>query len=295
MDETASITVNGEHRRVPKGISVADLALELGLEPTRVAVERNLEIVPRSTLGQVRSRTATITRSSPSSAAAEVDPPPGSEGTARARSRHPPPAADPAPLEIGRSRSNRRSTRRIGSRAPRLGDPFHFVEGGVDRLLASPLRSDRRCRLSRPRRQGAPRRGRGRGRPARNPAGRGRARRPTIVRDLAFAELRGVDIVGREDALDLRALDSPWTTMSDCCAAAAAGNGSARSASRASRRTAFLPPASVTAYAATDRDYIAGSSIYRAEPERECRKPNRDADRRRTTAGPSPAGPSRRG
>lgn len=53
MDETASITVNGEPRRVPRGISVADLALELGLEPTRVAVERNLEIVPRSTLGQV--------------------------------------------------------------------------------------------------------------------------------------------------------------------------------------------------------------------------------------------------
>lgn len=53
MDETASITVNGEARRVPRGISIADLALELGLEPTRVAVERNLEIVPRSTLGQV--------------------------------------------------------------------------------------------------------------------------------------------------------------------------------------------------------------------------------------------------
>ena len=53
MDETASITVNGQHRRVPRGISVADLALELGLEPTRVAVERNLEIVPRSTLGEV--------------------------------------------------------------------------------------------------------------------------------------------------------------------------------------------------------------------------------------------------
>ena len=53
MEETASITVNGQHRRVPKGISVADLALELGLEPTRVAVERNLEIVPRSTLGAV--------------------------------------------------------------------------------------------------------------------------------------------------------------------------------------------------------------------------------------------------
>ena len=54
MEETASITVNGEHRRVPKGISVAALALELGLEPSRVAVERNLEIVPRSTLGEVK-------------------------------------------------------------------------------------------------------------------------------------------------------------------------------------------------------------------------------------------------
>jgi thiamine biosynthesis protein ThiS len=54
MDETVSIRVNGAHRRVPAGISVADLALELGLEPTKVAVERNLEIVPRSTLARVR-------------------------------------------------------------------------------------------------------------------------------------------------------------------------------------------------------------------------------------------------
>jgi thiamine biosynthesis protein ThiS len=53
-DDTFSIRVNGEHRRVPKGITVADLALELGLEPTRVAVERNLEVVPRSTLAEVR-------------------------------------------------------------------------------------------------------------------------------------------------------------------------------------------------------------------------------------------------
>ena len=52
-DGTISIRVNGEHRRVNVGISVADLALELGLEPTRVAVERNLEIVPRSTLAEV--------------------------------------------------------------------------------------------------------------------------------------------------------------------------------------------------------------------------------------------------
>ena len=53
-DDTASITVNGQHRRVLKGITVADLALELGLEPAKVAVERNLEVVPRSTLGEVK-------------------------------------------------------------------------------------------------------------------------------------------------------------------------------------------------------------------------------------------------
>jgi thiazole synthase len=52
-DGTISIRVNGEHRRVNAGISFADLANELGLEPTRVAVERNLEIVPRSTLADV--------------------------------------------------------------------------------------------------------------------------------------------------------------------------------------------------------------------------------------------------
>ena len=52
-DGTISIRVNGAHRRVTQGVSVADLALELGLDPTRVAVERNLEIVPRSTLAEV--------------------------------------------------------------------------------------------------------------------------------------------------------------------------------------------------------------------------------------------------
>ena len=53
MDKTVSIRVNGQHRRVREGMSVAELALELGLEPTKVAVERNLEIVPRSTLADV--------------------------------------------------------------------------------------------------------------------------------------------------------------------------------------------------------------------------------------------------
>jgi len=53
-DGTVSISVNGEHRRVAAGISIADLAAELGLEPTKVAVERNLEVVPRSMLAQVK-------------------------------------------------------------------------------------------------------------------------------------------------------------------------------------------------------------------------------------------------
>ncbi len=52
-DGTVTITVNGEHRRVSAGLSIAQLAEEIGLVPEKVAVERNLEIVPRSTLAQV--------------------------------------------------------------------------------------------------------------------------------------------------------------------------------------------------------------------------------------------------
>ena len=53
VDGTITITVNGEHRRVSGGITLAQLAGELGLAPEKVAVERNLEVVPRSTLAQV--------------------------------------------------------------------------------------------------------------------------------------------------------------------------------------------------------------------------------------------------
>jgi thiazole synthase len=52
-DGTISIMVNGEHRRVAAGLSIADLASQLGLVPEKVAVERNLEVVPRSTIAQV--------------------------------------------------------------------------------------------------------------------------------------------------------------------------------------------------------------------------------------------------
>jgi len=48
-----NLTVNGEPRRAPAGASVADLVIDLGLNPAKVAVERNGEIAPRSTLAQV--------------------------------------------------------------------------------------------------------------------------------------------------------------------------------------------------------------------------------------------------
>jgi len=48
-----SITLNGDARRVTAGITIAGLAAELGLNPLKIAVERNLAIVPRSTLADV--------------------------------------------------------------------------------------------------------------------------------------------------------------------------------------------------------------------------------------------------
>lgn len=48
-----SITLNGEPRTVAPGTSIAALAADIGLNPAKVAVERNLEIVPRSTLADV--------------------------------------------------------------------------------------------------------------------------------------------------------------------------------------------------------------------------------------------------
>lgn len=50
---TIAININGEPRRVAAGLSVAGLVAELGLNPKKVAVERNLEIVPRSTHADV--------------------------------------------------------------------------------------------------------------------------------------------------------------------------------------------------------------------------------------------------
>jgi len=52
--QSLAIQVNGEERRVPAGLSIAAMLTGLGLDPQRVAVERNLEVVPRTSLGDVR-------------------------------------------------------------------------------------------------------------------------------------------------------------------------------------------------------------------------------------------------
>jgi thiamine biosynthesis protein ThiS len=47
MQTTSSIVVNGEERAAKPGATVAELLRELGLDAGRVAIERNLEILPR--------------------------------------------------------------------------------------------------------------------------------------------------------------------------------------------------------------------------------------------------------
>ena len=53
LDGSLGVRVNGEHRRLQGGTTIVEMLNELGLDPLRVAVERNLEIVPRSTLAEV--------------------------------------------------------------------------------------------------------------------------------------------------------------------------------------------------------------------------------------------------
>ena len=51
--ELISVIVNGEPRAIPAGSSIAAMLREIGIDPRKVAVEHNLEVVPRSTLGEV--------------------------------------------------------------------------------------------------------------------------------------------------------------------------------------------------------------------------------------------------
>jgi len=52
-DSFITLTVNGEPRRIASGASIADLVADIGLNPAKVAVERNGTIAPRSTLADV--------------------------------------------------------------------------------------------------------------------------------------------------------------------------------------------------------------------------------------------------
>ena len=47
LETAITISVNGKTRSAQPGASVSDLLHELGLDSGRVAIERNLEILPR--------------------------------------------------------------------------------------------------------------------------------------------------------------------------------------------------------------------------------------------------------
>ncbi|MBX3431911.1 MAG: sulfur carrier protein ThiS [Pirellulales bacterium] len=49
-----TIQLNGADRQIAADATVADLLAELGLDPRHVAVERNLELAPRTAHADVR-------------------------------------------------------------------------------------------------------------------------------------------------------------------------------------------------------------------------------------------------
>ena len=48
------VEINGEPRSLPSGLSLTGLLEHLELDPRKVAVERNLEIAPRSSYGAIQ-------------------------------------------------------------------------------------------------------------------------------------------------------------------------------------------------------------------------------------------------
>lgn len=52
-DTAIRVTLNGEARDLPAGLSLSAMLTHLGLDPRKVAVERNLEIAPRSAYGDI--------------------------------------------------------------------------------------------------------------------------------------------------------------------------------------------------------------------------------------------------
>lgn len=54
METQISISLNGENRSARAGATLMDLLGELGVSAARVAIERNLEIVPREKWADTR-------------------------------------------------------------------------------------------------------------------------------------------------------------------------------------------------------------------------------------------------
>ena len=55
QEEMISVSVNGELRSIPAGSSISGMLEAIGLDPRKVAVERNLEVVPRSSLAEIET------------------------------------------------------------------------------------------------------------------------------------------------------------------------------------------------------------------------------------------------
>jgi sulfur carrier protein len=49
-----NVTVNGERREIPEGLNVIALLEHLGMRGDRVAIERNLDILPRAQWQETR-------------------------------------------------------------------------------------------------------------------------------------------------------------------------------------------------------------------------------------------------
>lgn len=54
MSETISIVVNGEIRKSTQGVNVTQLLEALGIHGGRVAIERNMQILPRAAWDETR-------------------------------------------------------------------------------------------------------------------------------------------------------------------------------------------------------------------------------------------------
>ena len=48
------LTLNGEIHNLPDDLTITGLIAHLGLSNKKIAVERNLEVVPKSTFGEVK-------------------------------------------------------------------------------------------------------------------------------------------------------------------------------------------------------------------------------------------------